>query len=85
MSRLEPRATFPHVRDVAGENSGARDSSLCAPIARSMVRIFNSPVHDDSQVADIDCVDTTCVYEQRRSKPGLKTGAVDALSRRLGT
>jgi hypothetical protein len=62
----------------------SRQLPLCSNCEKYGTQLHQTPIHAGSPVANIDCVDTTCVYEQRRNKPGLKTGAVDALSRRLG-
>lgn len=33
----------------------------------------------------LTCIDSPCIYDLKKNKPGVKTGVIEGLSRRVGT
>ena len=74
--------TYPHAKDAGNASCGALGNYPCALIVNVSVRncMAIRALADKCSETDI-----TCVYEGKKVKPGVKSGAVESLNRRLGT
>lgn len=68
---------------VANESFVVREIGLCALTADDLVRSSSPVPLGGYPINDVYLAGTKCAYEYQRKKPGLKGGAVEALSQRV--